>query len=141
MLKCLEKANLRRSFLFWQPFDILRQIIIYAIFVFDQVNPKFKWKKLKETLWAANTDFRGMYNTLALPSRAKYWNIDKVMFSIETYKYLFNFLVYSHFKSLFLQEIRIGLAFKHWVTQYFCLNQKKLYISWISNNWCCILAE
>lgn len=134
MLKCLEKANLRCSFLFWQPFDILRQIIIYAIFVFDQMNPKFKWKKLKETLWAANTDFHGMYNILALPSRAKYWNIDKVMFSINTYKYRFNFLVCSHFKSFFLQENIIGLSFKGWVTWYFCLNQK-LYISWISNNW------
>lgn len=45
MLKCLKKANLRISFLFWHPFDILRHIIIYGIFVFDQMNPKFKWKK------------------------------------------------------------------------------------------------
>lgn len=80
MLKCLKKANLRSSFLFWQPFDILRQIIIYAIFVFDQMNPKFKWKKLKEILWGANIDFCSMYNILALPSGAKYWNIDKVMY-------------------------------------------------------------
>lgn len=80
MLKCLKKANLRGSFLFWQSFDILRQIIIYAIFVFDQMNPKFKWKKLKGKLWGANIDFCSMYNILVLPSRAKYWNIDKVIY-------------------------------------------------------------